>query len=46
MKRFTFLNVKECTEVNFWNLTMTDIQEILEDGLLLVSITTETEDLL
>lgn len=44
MKRFTFLNVESAREITLWNLTMTDVQEILEDGLVLVNIATETED--
>lgn len=44
MKRFTFLNVEFAREITLWNLTMTDVQEILEDGLVLVNIATEMED--
>lgn len=44
MKRFTFLNVESAREITLWNLTMTDIAETLEDGLVLVSIETEMED--
>lgn len=44
MKRFTFLVIEEAREINLWNLSETDIQQILEDGAVLVAITTETEE--
>lgn len=44
MKRFTFLVVEEAREINLWNLNETDVQQILEDGVVLVIITTETEE--
>ena len=39
--KFTFLNVETAAEVILWNLDMTDVAQTLEDGLVLVSITSE-----
>ena len=36
--RYIFLNVDEAREINLYNLTLEDIKEILEDGLVLVAI--------
>lgn len=38
MTKFTFLNVSEATEICLYNLTIEDIKEILEDGLVLVFV--------
>lgn len=39
--KFTFLNTETAAEVILWNLDMTDVAQTLEDGLVLVSITSE-----